>query len=63
VFIMPPSWEELVRRIRARGSDSEEAIATRLENARWEVSQADKYSHRIVNDDLSRAAAELDGLL
>lgn len=55
VFIFPPSWEELERRLRGRGTDSEDVIATRLKNARWEVDYAEFYRYWIVNDDLDEA--------
>lgn len=63
VFILPPSWEELERRIRARNSDSAEAIERRLKNAREELALADRYAHRVVNDDRERAVDELERLV
>jgi guanylate kinase len=60
VFILPPSFEELERRMRFRGKDSEEDLQRRLENARWELAQADRYRLRVVNDDLCGAVAELE---
>lgn len=60
VFVLPPSFEELERRMRARGKDSEKDLQRRLTNARWEISQADRYARRVVNDDLSGAVAELE---
>jgi guanylate kinase len=59
VFIFPPSFAELERRIRSRGLDSEEAVRTRLKNARWELDQAGAYQHKVVNDDMDRAVSEL----
>jgi guanylate kinase len=55
VFIFPPSWDELARRLRGRETDSEAVIATRLDNARWEVDYAAHYRYWIVNDDLDEA--------
>ena len=55
VFIFPPSWEELERRLRGRATDSDAVIATRLKNARWEVDYAEHYRYWIVNDDLDEA--------
>ncbi len=63
VFIAPPSAEELERRLRGRGTDSPEAIATRLENARAEMDAARDYDVVIVNDDLKRATEELLAVL
>ena len=59
VFIMPPSLEELERRLRRRGTDSEQDIALRLKNAREEMAQKDIYDNVIVNDDLDQAAQQL----
>jgi guanylate kinase len=63
VFIFPPSWEVLEQRLRARGTDSDEVIKTRLENARWEIGFAEKYDYIIVNDDLDKALSEMKAIL
>lgn len=63
VFILPPSMEELERRIVGRATETPEALRLRLENAKWEISQADLYRHRVVNDDLDQAVAELEELV
>lgn len=63
IFLLPPSTEELTRRLRARASDSEAEIARRLEDALHELAQACHYRHRVVNDDPDRAVAELMELL
>ncbi len=55
VFLLPPSRQELEQRLRRRGSDNEEAIARRLENARQEIAAAREFDSWIVNDDLERA--------
>lgn len=52
IFIMPPSMEELERRLRGRGDTSEEQIALRLERAKWEMDQRFWYDHVVVNDQL-----------
>lgn len=59
VFLLPPSWEALVERIRKRGQDSQEAIERRLDAARHEVLAVSDYDYVILNDDLDRAANEL----
>jgi guanylate kinase len=62
VLILPPSFEELERRLRARKTEREETIRVRLANARDEVRFAreeGKYEFTIVNDELERARAEL----
>ena len=66
ILILPPSEEELERRLRGRGTDSEEVIRLRLENAKKEMEFAKtkgKYEHVIVNDDLEKAANELRAIL
>ena len=60
VFIQPPCLEELERRIRGRGTDSEEAIGRRLERARIELAAAGEFDACITNDDLAGALAELE---
>ena len=63
IFIMPPSFEELERRLRARGTETEESILRRLANAKGEMEHAHEYDHIIVNDDLARAAKEFTDLI
>ena len=59
VFIMPPSMEELERRLRGRGDTPEEQIALRMERAVWEMEQRHWYDHVVVNDDADRCAEEI----
>jgi guanylate kinase len=59
VFILPPSWDELARRLRGRGEDLPEVIAHRLDNARLEVSQAPRFDFVIINSYFETALAEL----
>ena len=59
IFIMPPSMEELERRLRGRGDTSEEQIALRMERAVWEMEQRIWYDHVVVNDDAARCADEI----
>ena len=59
VFIDPPSFEELERRLRGRATDSEEAIERRLETARLELSRKEEYDYVLANDDLETAADAL----
>jgi len=63
VFIAPPSPEVLRERLIGRGTDSPEEIRRRLEQAERELAAQDEFQHVIVNDDLSRAAAELSDLV
>lgn len=57
IFIMPPSVEELRRRLEGRGTDSPEIINTRIDRAAYEISLAPSFDTQIVNDDLHIATA------
>ena len=66
ILILPPSEEELEKRLRGRGTDSEEVIQLRLANAKKEMEFAKtkgKYEYVIINDNLERAANELRAIL
>ncbi len=63
VFLLPPSFEELEKRLILRGKDSPEVIKRRLEVARRECLEAEKYDYRIVNDEIERAVSEFDGVI
>ena len=58
VFIMPPSMQELERRLRGRGDTSEEQIQMRMTRAIWEMEQRSWYDYVVVNDDLQTAEQE-----
>ncbi|MBQ9762199.1 MAG: guanylate kinase [Oscillospiraceae bacterium] len=59
IFIMPPSVEELERRLRGRGDTPEEQIALRMDRAKWEMEQRFWYDYVVVNDDLEACVAEV----
>lgn len=63
IFVRPSSIAELERRLRARGTESEAAIARRLEVARRELAQAHVYQHQVENDDLDRAVEAICRIL
>jgi len=63
VFIAPPSMHELERRLRGRGTESEDSVRKRLENARIELTQANHYEYVIVNDDLDDAVLMLRSII
>lgn len=63
IFVIPPSLEELERRLRGRGTDTERAIEARLIRARQEYAEADFYQYIIVNDDKDKAAKELAAII
>ena len=59
IFIMPPSRQELERRLRSRGDTSEEQMQLRLDRAAWEMDQRAWYDYVVVNDDARRCADEI----
>ena len=63
LFIIPPSFEELSRRLHARGTDSEEKIQKRLETARREAKEIGTYDYIVVNDTVESAAEEVLSIL
>ncbi|HTX15721.1 MAG TPA: guanylate kinase [Candidatus Baltobacteraceae bacterium] len=62
IFVLPPSAPDLERRIRERGQDSEDEIRRRLERARQEILNYNRYDFTIVNDDLERAGREVQAI-
>lgn len=60
IFVLPPDKEELLRRIRDRGTDSEEAIATRMRNAEDEMARSAAYDYRVINDNVVAAVDRLE---
>lgn len=63
ILLTPPSLDELERRLRGRGTESEERLAERLAKAGWELEQAPTFDHVVVNDDLPRAAEEVAAII
>ncbi|WP_315788486.1 guanylate kinase [Fischerella sp. JS2] len=63
IFILPPSFSELEKRIRTRGQDSEEAIARRLRRAQDEINAADEFDIQIVNDDFETTLKSIEATL
>ncbi len=63
IFILPPSVEELERRLRDRRTDSAEVIERRLRDAHGDMEHRDEFEYVIINDDLDRAVAELEAIL
>jgi len=59
IFVLPPSMEELERRLRARGKDSEATIRERLANAREEISHVGEFEYVIINEDFDQARRDL----
>ncbi|WAP53103.1 guanylate kinase [Arthrobacter sp. ATA002] len=63
VFLAPPSWDEMVRRLVGRGTETPEEQQQRLETAKLELAAEPEFDHTVVNDDVQRAAAELVSLM
>ena len=63
ILLEPPSRHELERRLRSRGTETEEGLVVRLAKADWELSQADAFDHVVVNDDAERAADEVADII
>ncbi|PZU46197.1 MAG: guanylate kinase [Microbacterium sp.] len=62
VFLLPPSWDELVQRLVGRGTENAEERTRRLKTAKVELASQGEFDYRVVNDDVARAAAEVAAL-
>lgn len=63
IFIMPPSTQELEKRLRLRGNNTEEDIVRRLAAAEKELEYSSSYDHSVINDDVSRAVEEISRII
>lgn len=63
IFIMPPSIQELRRRLVGRGTDSAEVIEKRIAKAEFELSKAEEFDFKIINDDLAVAVADTESVI
>ena len=63
IFVAPPSWAELERRLNERGTDNPEKIRQRLHRAKEEMENASIYDYIVINDSLEQAVAELDAIM
>jgi guanylate kinase len=63
IFIMPPSHDELVRRLRSRGTDSDEVIRRRLRDALSDMAHWKEFDYVVINDSLDKAVADLESIL
>jgi len=63
IFVAPPSREEMERRLRERDSDTEDQVALRLKTASEEMDTAGEFDHTVVNDDVERAATEIEAII
>jgi guanylate kinase len=63
ILLEPPSLDELARRLRGRGTESEEKIARRLAEAARELEQRELFDHNVVNDDLQAASSQVAAII
>ena len=63
IFLLPPSLGELERRIRGRGSETEESLKKRLGNAKAEIAVGEKYKYVVVNDTVKKAVARIKSII
>ena len=63
IFVAPPSWTELERRLNERGTDTPEKIRQRLHRAKEEMESASIYDYIVINDSVEKAVAELDAIM
>jgi guanylate kinase len=63
ILLVPPSIDELERRLRTRATEDEDKLARRLARAEEEIAQADRFDHVIVNDDLERASSQVAAII
>ena len=63
IFILPPSIEDLARRLASRGTDDEESLRIRLKNAKSELKSWDMYDYLVVNDDIARAIQDVQSII
>ena len=63
VFVMPPSIEDLYKRLEKRGTDSEKKIQKRLEKAKYEMRFANKFDHTIINENLEQALKKAEEIV
>jgi guanylate kinase len=63
IFLVPPSWEELVRRVRGRGTEDEAALSERLRIAKEELKRIPEFDYLVINDELEKAVARVEAII
>ena len=63
IFICPPSFDDLEKRLRKRNTEDEDTIQRRLNAAKVELERADKFDYKIVNDDISKAIKSIEDIV
>jgi guanylate kinase len=63
IFIAPPSYNELVRRLTSRGTESSESLKVRLEDAKWELEQVKHFEYLVINNNLKQSASQFEAVI
>ena len=63
IYILPPSFDELRARLKGRGTEADGVIEERLDKAKWEITQLDKYNYIVVNNDVSKAVDTVSSII
>ena len=63
IFIVPPSFEELIRRLEDRGTDTKEVIDLRMHNAKLEFARLDEYDYIVINDELNKCISDIEEII
>jgi len=63
IFLLPPSFEELKRRIVGRGTEEPDVIEKRMQKAKYEVQLADRYNYIVINDEVEKAVSSINSIL
>lgn len=63
IFILPPSREELLERLRSRGTESSEDVEARIKKAEYELSQSKKFDYKVINIDVKKSANEIISII
>lgn len=63
IFLLPPTINDLIIRLKKRGTNSQESIKKRIEKANWEISQKNKYDYQVINDNVEKAALQIKKII
>ncbi|HNS36044.1 Guanylate kinase [Mesotoga infera] len=63
IFIAPPSYKELVRRLTSRGTENSESLKVRLEDAKWELEQVKHFEYIVINNNLKQSVSQFEAVI
>jgi len=63
IFVAPPSYGELIRRLESRGTEDIESLRMRLEDAKWELEQVKHFQYLVVNDNLRHSVSQFEAII